>query len=79
DGDGGDKDCPTPGCSSYAAQMIRCYPQSPVNWYAECVDLYDTCGAWECLPGTAQHVSCINSHSCEMILDNECNALDRTC
>ena len=44
-----------------------------IDWYAECVNLYDICGAWECLSGTAQHVSCVNSSSCDVIVDGGWN------
>lgn len=71
DDPGGDE-CPAPGCSSYASKMDSCTTLD-VDWYAECVNTYDICGAWECIPGTAAHVACVNSSSCEEIGDGACN------
>ncbi len=70
---GGDDDCPIPGCSSYAAKLQSCWPDLDIDWFARCVEVYDICGSWECLPGTAGQVACVNSSNCETILDGACN------
>lgn len=69
---GGGDDCPAPGCSSYAAKLQSCYPMLDIDWYAECLEVYDICGSWECLPGTAGQVACVNANDCETILDGLC-------
>ena len=70
---GGGDDCPAPGCSSYAAKLQSCFPGLDTDWYASCLEVYDICGAWECLPGTAGQVACVNANDCETILDGVCN------
>ena len=75
--DSGSDACPTPGCSSYASKLQSCYPQLDIDWYAECLNVYDICGSWECLPGTAQQVSCVTASSCDAIVDGACTAGDQ--
>lgn len=76
-GDGNDGDqCPTPGCSAYAAKLSECWPTIDADWLEECRYVYDICDAAGCLSGTAGQVACVNSHSCEEITDGVCNQKD---
>jgi hypothetical protein len=76
--DSGDDECPTPGCVEYAAKMNECYDVA-VDWLSECAYVYEVCGIVECLPGLAAHVACVNTSSCDVIVDGGCNDLDETC
>ncbi len=66
-------ECPTPGCSAYASKLEECFPMLDVDWYAECLYVYDVCDAAGCLPGTAGQVACVNSRPCPEVIDGVCN------
>jgi len=72
--DSGGDQCPTPGCSDYADKLDSCYPKLGIDWYAECLNVYDICDSGGCLSGTAGQVACVNSRPCEEITDGACNA-----